>query len=103
MGPTSQRMAIAETILEQIQFTDRYALWAWGATNYIVLQESKEYQGGLEFQVNGLTHKGWVKVCLRWVDVYTIIFIDKNREVVKTTEEIYCDMLVPAIDWIEGK
>ena len=103
MDATSKRMAIAETILEQIQFTDRYALWAWGATNYVALQESKEYQGGLEFQVNGLTHKGWVKVCLRWVDVYTIIFIDKNREVVKTTEEIYCDMLVPAIDWIEGK
>ena len=103
MDTTSQTMAIAETILEQIQIGDRYALWAWGATNFLALQESKEYQGGLEFQVNGLTHKGWVKVGLRWVDDYTIVFINQNREVVKTTEEIYCDMLVTAIDWIEGK
>jgi hypothetical protein len=98
-----QLFVIAETIREQIQFADRSALWAWGATNYVALEESKEYQGGLEFQVNGLTHKGWVKVCLRWVDDYTIVFINQNREVVKTTVGIYCDMLVPAIDWIEGK
>ena len=103
MSTTTQTMAIAETILEQIKYADRYALWAWGATNFVALQESRDYQGGLEFHVNGLTHKGWIKVCLRWVDVYTIIFINKNLEVVKTTEEIYCDMLVPAIDWIEGK
>jgi hypothetical protein len=103
MDTTSQTMAIAETILEQIQYCDRYALWAWGATNFVALQESKEFQGGLEFQVNGLTHKGWVKVGLRWVDDYTIVFINQNREVVKTTEEIYCDMLVSIIDWIEGK
>ena len=103
MDTTSQTMAIAETILEQIQYADRYALWAWGATNFVALQESKEFQGGLEFQVNWLTHKGWVKVGLRWVDDYTIVFINQNRELVKTTEEIYCDMLVPAIDWIEGK
>ena len=103
METTSQTMVIAETILEQIQFGDRYALWAWGATNFVALQESKEYQGGLSFKVNGLFLKGWVKICLRWVDDYTIVFINQNREVVKTTEEIYCDMLVPAIDWIEGK
>ena len=103
MDTTSQTMAIAETILEQIQFGDRYALWAWGATNFLALQETKDYQGGLEFQVNGLVLKGRVKVCLRWVDDYTIVFINQNREVVKTTEGIYCDMLVPVIDWIEGK
>ncbi len=103
METTSQTKVIAQTILEQIQFADRYAIWAWGATHFAALQESKEYQGGLEFQVNGLTHKGWVKVFLRWVDDYTIVFINQNREVVKTTEGIYCDMLVSAIDWVEGK
>ncbi len=103
MDTTSQTMAIAETILEQIRYTDRYALWAWGAKNFAALQESKEYQGGLEFQVNGLTHKGWIKVCLRWVDDYTIVFVNQNREVIKTAEAIYCDMLVSTIDWIEGK
>ena len=98
-----QLFVIAQTIREQIRFADRSALWAWGATNCVALLESEEYQGGLEFQVNGLTHQGWVKVCLRWVDDYTIVFINQNREVIKTTEGIYCDMLVPAIDWIEGK
>ena len=85
MDTTSQTMAIAETILEQIQYGDRYALWAWGATNFVAL------------------HECWVKVCLRWVDDYTIVFINHNREVVKTSEGNYCDMLVPEIDWVEGK
>ena len=76
---------------------------AWGATNFAALSESKEFQGGLVFKVNGLTHQGWVKICLRWVDDYTIVFINRNREVVKTFEGAYCDMLVPVIDWIEGK
>jgi len=103
METSSQTMEIARTILEQIQYADRSALLAWGATNFAVISESKEYQGGLAFKVNGLTHKGWVKVCLRWVDDYTIIFINKNREIVKTLVGCYCDMLVEVIDWIEGK
>lgn len=100
---TSNTMEIARTILEQIQYADRSALMAWGATNFVALSESKEFQGGVTFQVNGLTHQGWVKVCLRWVDDYTVIFINKKREVVKTVEGAFCDMLVPVIDWIEGK
>jgi hypothetical protein len=96
-------MEIAQTILAQIKYADRSALMAWGASNFAAIGESKEFEGGLAFQVNGLTHKGWVKVCLRWVDDYTVVFINKKREVVKTTEGAYCDMLVPVIDWIEGK
>lgn len=103
METTSKTMEIAQTILNQIKYADRSALMAWGAKNFSAMSESKEFQGGLTFQVNGLTHKGWVKVCLRWADDYTIIFINKNREVVKTFEGAYCDMLVPVIDWIEGK
>lgn len=103
MSTETNTMIIAKTILGQIQYADRSALMAWGAQNFAVVSESKEFQGGVAFQVNGLTHQGWVKVCLRWVDDYTIIFINKKREVVKTTEGAYCDMLVPVIDWIEGK
>ena len=103
MESTSKTMEIAQTILYQIRYADRMALIAWNAKNFSAISESKEFQGGLAFQVNGLTHQGWVKVCLRWVDDYTIIFINKNREVVKTFEGAYCDMLVPVIDWIEGK
>ena len=94
---------IAKTIMEQIKYTDRFALMAWGATNFTAIEESKEFQGGLMFKVNGLTHQGYVKVCLRWVDDYTIYFIAKNSEVVKTFEGAYCDMLVQVIDWVEGK
>jgi hypothetical protein len=103
METTSRTMEIAQIILDQIKYADRSALMAWGANNFCALIETKEFQGGLSFKVNGLTHKGWVKVCLRWVDDYTIVFINKNREVVKTFEGAYCDMLVPVIDWIEGK
>jgi hypothetical protein len=103
MNITSRTMEIAQTILEQIRYTDRSALMAWGAKNFSAISESKEFQGGLAFQVNGLIHKGWIKVCLRYVDDYTIIFITENREVVKTFEGAYCDMLVAVIDWIEGK
>lgn len=103
METTSRTMEIAQIILDQIKYADSSALMAWGANNFCALNETKEFQGGLSFKVNGLTHKGWVKVCLRWVDDYTIIFINKNREEVKTFEGAYCDMLVDVIDWIEGK
>jgi len=103
METSSRTMKIAKTIINQINYADRSALIAWGANSYCAISESKEFEGGVSFKVNGLVHKGWVKVCLRWIDDYTIIFINKNREVVKTYEGAYCDMLVPVIDWIEGK
>ncbi|CAM4388861.1 hypothetical protein [Flavobacterium terrigena] len=103
MEDISKTMEIAQTILDQIKLADRSALIAWGATNFCALEESKEFQGGLSFKVNGVIHRGWVKVCLRWVDDYNIVFINRNRETVKTFEGAYCDMLVPVIDWIEGK
>jgi hypothetical protein len=103
MESTTRTMEIAQTIVAQINYADCSALWAWGATNFSAIGECKEFQGGVSFKVNGLTHKGWVRVSLRWVDDYTITFINKKREVVKTFEGAYCDMLVPVIDWIEGK
>jgi hypothetical protein len=103
METTSRTMEIAQTILEQIKCDDRSALMAWGAKNFSAISESKDYEGGLAFQVNGLQHKGWVRIYLRWADDYTIIFINKNRETVKTFGGAYCDMLVQVIDWIEGR
>jgi hypothetical protein len=98
-----ETMHIAKTILEQIKYADRSALMAWGAKSFAAVSQSKEFQGGLSFRVNGIVHQGWVTVKLRWVDDYTIIFTNKKREVVKTFEGAYCDMLVPVIDWIEGR
>jgi len=103
MQTTTETMEIAQTILAQIKYADPLALMAWGAIQYAAISPSKEFQGGLAFQVSGLTHQGWVKVCLRWVDDYTITFINCNRQIVRTVEGCYCDMLVPVIDWVEGK
>lgn len=103
MTQQEETMHIAQTIIDQIKYADRSALLAWGAKNFAAVSPCKEFQGGLSFQVNGLTHKGWVTVKLRWVDEYTIIFTNRNREVVRTFEGAFYDMLVPVIDWIEGK
>lgn len=103
METTTRTMEIARTIIEQIKSGDRSALMAWGANSFCAISESKVHEGGVSFKVNGLKHKGWVKVCLTWADVYDVAFINKKREVVKTFEGAYCDMLVPVIDWIEGR
>lgn len=99
----TQTVEIAKTIIQQIKYADRSALMAWGATGFTALPESKEFQGGVQFKVNGLTFQGIVKVELRWADDYIVSFVNTNNEVKHKMERIYCDMLVPAIDWIEGK
>ena len=58
----SKQEEIARTIIEQIKFGDKFALMAWGAKFFSVINESREFQGGLEMTVNGLKHKGWVRV-----------------------------------------
>lgn len=99
----SQSIEIAKTILQQIKFADRWFLPAVGAKNFLALPESKMFQGGVRFNVNGLQHKGFVEISLRWVDDYTVSFIGKNGEEKRTVEGVYCDMLVDVLDWIEGK
>ena len=99
----NESIQIAQTILKQIKSQDRNALMAWGAKSFCSLSENKNRGGGLSFQVNGLTHKGWVTIELDWLDTYTVIFTNKNREVVETNNGVYCDMLVEVIDYFEGK
>lgn len=99
----NQSIQIAQTILSQIKYTDRCALMAWGAKDFVALSENKEFQGGVRFKVNGLTFKGWVLIELRWMDDYTVTFINKKAVVVKEVKEVYCDMLVEVIDFVEGK
>ena len=96
-------MEIARTILEQIKYGDKWALLAYGATNFIELQETKDFQGGVKFKVNGLKHKGTVMVQLKWIDTYTITFLNNNGVTVKEVEDVYCDTLVDVLDYIEGK
>lgn len=96
-------MEIAKTIIEQIKYADNWALMAYGSKNFMALPESKDFQGGLQFQVNGFKHKGTVRIQLKWIDTYTILFISKKGETIKKVEDVYCDMLVDILDWIEGK
>lgn len=96
-------MEIARTIIEQIKYSDKWALMAYGSKNFVAMQESKEFQGGLQFQVNGFHFKGTVRIQLKWIDTYTITFISKKGEVVKEVEDVYCDMLIEILDYIEGK
>jgi hypothetical protein len=96
-------MEIAKTILEQIKYADKWALMAYGSKNFIALPESKEYQGGLQFQCSGIVHKGLVRIQLKWINTYTVSFVNKNGDTIKEVEDVYCDMLVDVLDWIEGK
>ena len=96
-------MEIAKTILEQIKYGDKWALMAYGSKHFVALPESKEFQGGLQFEVNGLKHIGTVRIQLKWIDTYTITFINKKGVTVKEVEDVYCDMLLDVLDYIEGK
>ena len=94
---------IASTIIAQIKNGDKWFLPAIGATNFIALPESKEYAGGLMFKCNGIKHKAFVKIELKWIDTYVISFIKKNGELIKLVEDVYCDELIRILDYIEGK
>lgn len=97
----NQSISIAKTILKQIQYSDRWFLPAIGAKNFLALPESKLVQGGIRFNCNGLKHKGIVEISLRWVDDYTISFLNKTGDEIKSVEGVYCDMLVEILDWVE--
>jgi len=93
-------MTIPQIIISQIQSIDNWALSAYGSNNFYSIDELSEYQGGLGFSVNGLHHKGEVKILLKWVDVYEIQFLN-NSEIIKQYDDVYCDMLVDVLDYIE--
>ena len=99
----NQSVTIAKIILQQIQYFDRWFLQAVAAQNFIALPPSKEFQGGVKFAVNGLKHKGFVAIELRWADDYTVSFLNRTGEVIKQLEGVYCDMLIDVLDWVEGK
>ena len=94
-------MEIANTIINQINAIDRFALGAYGANNFIAYEESERYDGGLSFDVNGLNFQGKVYVMLNWLDEYEIQFVDENQTTVKEVKGVYCDMLVDVLDFIE--
>jgi hypothetical protein len=93
-------MTIAQIIIHQINSLDKWALFAYGSRNFYLVQGSSEFQGGLTFKVNGLHHKGQVSILLKWTDVYVVRF-SKNGIDLKENDEVYCEMLIEVLDYIE--
>jgi hypothetical protein len=58
-------MTITQIIILQINSIDKWALSAYGSTNFYLIQESSKFQGGLTFKVNGLHNKGQVSILLK--------------------------------------
>ena len=94
---------IAQTIINQIKYADVWLLPSIGATSFKFMNESEEFQGGLRFMCNGLRHQGVVEILLKWIDTYTIRFIDTNHKQVKEVNDVYCDELVQVLDYVEGR
>ena len=92
---------IANTIIQQINYADKWALPAYGATNFKVIQSNDKHLGGVSFNVNGFNHKGTVNILLAFNDTYIINFIDKRSQVIKSVDYVYCDMLVDILDYVE--
>ena len=94
-------MSIAKTIVQQVIALDPWAFGAYGTTKVFEIPECKKYMGGLRLTVNGKNHKGNVMIFLKWSDVYKIVFMSEDGLPVKEVDEVYCDMLVDVLDFIE--
>jgi hypothetical protein len=93
---------IAQTIIQQVIALDPWSFGAYGSSDFISISECSDYAGGLSFKVNGKRHKGNVMIFLKWSDVYHIVFMSKEGVPVKAFDNVYCDELIKALDYIEG-
>jgi hypothetical protein len=105
----SDRMKeIAMTIIDQIRCSDRMALMAWGASNYVSLCEGEIPEigyilGGIQFNVRGakVNRGGRVIVYLMGNDTYTVrvgrVYNGQWKDI-KIVNEVYCDNLMEIID-----
>jgi hypothetical protein len=94
-------MNIAQTILNQIDTLDRWAMSAWGAKDLV------DTGDGVKFKTSGMTPwKGWVHITYKACpDLYEIEFY-KFRKFEKKTHkkvsEIYAFQLTEIIDSVVG-
>lgn len=93
----NQSILIAQTILKQIQYTDRIFLSSIKANNFLALPETKQFSGGLRFGCNARNQQGVIEISLRWVDDYTVSFLNVTGDEIKSIEGVYCDMLVDIV------
>jgi len=86
-------LTIATEIKRQLLTLGKMKVWSWGAHAWI---------GGdnfLHFKVNGLKHKGYIKITLNGMDLYDIQFFKKkNAAVISEKLGIFFDDLVDVID-----
>ncbi|MEB6550172.1 hypothetical protein MXL46_13840 [Heyndrickxia sporothermodurans] len=88
---------IAKTILNQIRILDKFALMAWGTSEFVALQN------GVQFKIRTPLYKrgGRVKITLNSMDTYDIeVFKIVKSEIItlKKSNDIYCDQLVEVLD-----
>ena len=94
-------MNTAQTILSQIKTIDAWALSAWGAKDFVVMED------GLKFKTSGMTPwKGHVYVKYNPVpDLYEVQFFRLRKSQVKmdkVVEDVYAFDLVSVIDKFVG-
>lgn len=94
-------MNTAQTILSQIKTIDAWALCAWGAKDFVVMED------GLKFKTSGMTPwKGHVYVKYNPVpDLYEVQFFRLRKSQIKmdkVVEDVYAEDLVRIIDGFVG-
>lgn len=94
-------MNTAQTILSQIKTIDAWALCAWGAKDFVVMED------GLKFKTSGMTPwKGHVYVKYNPVpDLYEVQFFRLCKSQIKmdkVVEDVYAFDLVSVIDKFVG-
>jgi hypothetical protein len=96
-----EELQIAKTIVSQIMANDKWALGCYAAQKLETTPQQEDFQGGLKFQCNGYNVKGYTTIQLHWNDTYTISFYNRNKNLIKIVEGVYCDQLVEVLDFIE--
>jgi hypothetical protein len=92
---------VAKTIMSQLYTMDKNLMWALGATKFTT--DSSASMPGLTFRVNGVKHKGYVRITLdEGADLYNVRIFTRRKvlnqaamkEVVKfEIEEVFFDDL----------
>lgn len=77
---------------------NRIFLISWGASDFdVVGVESDGWCKGLLFKVNGYKWKQYVLITLSFMDWYQVRLINKEGEVVKFIDDIFCGDLCEII------
>ena len=71
----NEKLAVANTIKEQIMAIDYWALAQWGANSYLGSAKNENDEGWLSFKVQNcpsVTNGTYIRITLKWDDTYTV-------------------------------